>query len=109
MALAFCDDGCVKNYQAAAPAAAERAHGEERCAACSETLRREPPPWTAESRALLAELCRLTRGRGPVLERALRFLDRDSVHALRLAVRDLEWEKTSLQNKAARLGLRGVV
>lgn len=101
--LSFCGAECMRAFDlVAAPA------GPDRCARCGASLRREPPPWTSESRALLVELARLVRVRGPALERALRALDRDAVHALRLAVRDFEWERTALKSKAARLGLRGL-
>lgn len=103
--LSFCDAVCARAY-AAAPAAGPRV---DRCVQCAAPLPHPTLPWTPESRALLVELARLVRNTGPALELALRALDRDAVHALRLAVRDLEWERVALRNKATRLGLRGLL
>lgn len=106
--LGFCDAHCAHAYcdpsTAMARAAGNSPTG-ERCAQCGSVF--QPPAWTSESRALLVELSRLVPG-GPALERALRALDRDSLLALARVVRDLEWERTSLRDKAARLGLRGL-
>lgn len=104
--LAFCGSDCARAYVDSATRALQIDGPQDPgCAQCGSLL--EPPPWSPDSRALLVELSRLVRG-GRMLERALRTLDRESVLALRQVVRDLEWERASLRNKAARLGLRGL-
>lgn len=107
--LSFCDDACTRAYAYATLPAAEgpKPLATDHCAACVTPLRPTAPAWTPESHALLVELARVVRNTGPALERAVRQLDRDAVHALRFAVRDIEWERSSLRSKAARLGLRG--
>lgn len=105
--LSFCDRACVESY-AAKPEPDEPPVG-ARCASCRAPLKPAAAPLTSEARALLVELHRVTHGRGPVLERALASLDRESVHALRLVVRDLEFGRAELRSKARRLGLGGLL
>lgn len=101
--LSFCDRACVESY--AAKLEPHEPPTASRCASCGAALK----PLTSEARALLVELHRVTNGRGPVLERALASLDRESVHALRLVVRDLEFGRAELRSKARRLGLGGLL
>lgn len=105
--LSFCNRACVESYVATPEPVEPRA--DVRCASCRAALKAPAPRLTSEARALLVELHRVTRGRGPVLERALASLDPESVHALRLVVRDLEFGRTELRSKARRLGLGGLL
>lgn len=105
--LSFCNRACIESFMATPEPAEPRAAG--RCASCGAAPKAPVPPLTSEGRALLVELHRVTNGRGPVLERALASLDRESVHALRLVVRDLEFGRCELRSKARRLGLGGLL
>jgi hypothetical protein len=106
--LSFCNRACIESFMAT-PEPAEPTRAAARCASCEAVLKPSLPPITSEGRALLVELHRVTNGRGPVLERALASLDRESVHALRLVIRDLEFGRTELRSKARRLGLGGLL
>lgn len=105
--LSFCDRACVDSY--AAKPEPDEPPSASRCASCKAPLKPPAAPLTSEARALLVELHRVTNGRGPVLERGLASLDRESVQALRLAIRDLEFGRTELRSKARRLGLPGLM
>lgn len=105
--LSFCNRGCVELY--AAKPEPDEPPAAARCASCRAPLKSPIPVLTSEARALLVELHRVTNGRGPVLERALASLDRESVHALRFVIRELEFSRAELRSKARRLGFGGLL
>lgn len=105
--LSFCNRACVESY--AAKSEPDEPPTASRCASCKAPLKPPAAPLTSEARALLVELHRVTNGRGPVLERALASLDRESVHALRFVIRELEFSRAELRSKARRLGLGGLL